>query len=153
MSPYHDPLPMRIFLCRFTLQTVDSTLQVDASHAAFGRGPRRLHAGGLSRSPNFPRMSDLKARRMTLTTSPPPPAPLAAPGAPSLRPSYSSSRLSLRPPSSTDAWYMLQLLSSVPFMTSLPFSSTIELLEVCQVQTCPWGTLVVGGGGRGRGRW
>ena len=41
--------------------------------------------------------------------------------------------LSLRPTSSTDAWFMLNLLSSIPFIQDLPFSSTMELLELGEV--------------------
>ena len=116
---------------RLSLQSVDSTLQV---------APTQVRSA--LRSPaNFLRMSDASRRRKTLTTSPVGSAMTAA-SAPSdlvLPPTG----LSLRPASSTDAWYQLQLLSSVPFITSLPFSSTMELLEIAQVQTYPWGSVVV----------
>ena len=42
-------------------------------------------------------------------------------------------RVALRQPSSTDAWFILNLLSTVPFISTLPYSSTMELLETSQV--------------------
>jgi len=41
--------------------------------------------------------------------------------------------VSLRPASSTDAWFILNLLSSVPFLSSLSYTSTMEVLEICRV--------------------
>eukprot|EP00978_Attheya_sp_CCMP212_P003499 scaffold7218_cov52-Attheya_sp.AAC.5 len=41
--------------------------------------------------------------------------------------------VSLRPTSSTDAWFILNLLSSVPFLSSLSYSSTMEVLETARV--------------------
>lgn len=41
--------------------------------------------------------------------------------------------VSLRPASSTDAWFILNLLSAVPFLSSLSYSSTMEVLETCRV--------------------
>lgn len=41
--------------------------------------------------------------------------------------------VSLRPASSTDAWFILNLLSAVPFMSSLSYASTMEVLETCRV--------------------
>lgn len=41
--------------------------------------------------------------------------------------------VSLRPTSSTDAWFILNLLSAVPFLSSLSYTSTMELLETTRV--------------------
>jgi glyoxylase-like metal-dependent hydrolase (beta-lactamase superfamily II) len=41
--------------------------------------------------------------------------------------------VSLRPSSSTDAWFILNLLSAVPFLTSLSYASTMEVLETARV--------------------
>jgi len=41
--------------------------------------------------------------------------------------------VSLRPTSSTDAWYILNLLSAVPFLSSLSYASTMEVLETAKV--------------------
>jgi hypothetical protein len=41
--------------------------------------------------------------------------------------------VSLRPPSNTDAWFILNLLSAVPFLTSLSYASTMEVLETARV--------------------
>lgn len=41
--------------------------------------------------------------------------------------------VSLRPTSSTDAWFILNLLSAVPFLSSLSYSSTMEVLETARV--------------------
>ena len=41
--------------------------------------------------------------------------------------------VSLRPASSTDAWFILNLLSAVPFLTSLSYASTMEVLETARV--------------------
>jgi hypothetical protein len=38
-----------------------------------------------------------------------------------------------RPASSTDAWFILNLLSAVPFLTSLSYASTMEVLETARV--------------------
>lgn len=43
--------------------------------------------------------------------------------------------VSLRPASSTDAWFILNLLSSVPFLADLNYSSTMEVLEKAKVDT------------------
>lgn len=40
-----------------------------------------------------------------------------------------------RPTSSTDAWFLLNLLFSVPFLSSLSYSSTMEVLETAKVDT------------------
>jgi hypothetical protein len=42
-------------------------------------------------------------------------------------------RVALRPNSSTDAWYMLNLLSAVPFLSRLSYSCTMEVLETARV--------------------
>lgn len=41
--------------------------------------------------------------------------------------------VALRPASSTDAWFILNLLSAVPFLSSLSYTSTMELLETARV--------------------
>jgi len=41
--------------------------------------------------------------------------------------------VSLRPASSTDAWFILNLLSAVPFLSSLSYASTMEVLESARV--------------------
>ncbi|KAL3945143.1 MAG: hypothetical protein SGBAC_000746 [Bacillariaceae sp.] len=40
----------------------------------------------------------------------------------------------MRPASSTDAWFILNLLSAVPFMSSLSYASTMEVLETARVE-------------------
>jgi len=51
--------------------------------------------------------------------------------------------VSLRPASSTDAWFILNLLSSVPFLSSLSYASTMEVLETCRVDAyCVNGVIV-----------
>ena len=41
--------------------------------------------------------------------------------------------VSLRPPSSSDAWFILNLLSAVPFLSSLSYTTTMEVLETARV--------------------
>lgn len=41
--------------------------------------------------------------------------------------------VAIRPTSSTDAWFILNLLSAVPFMSSLSYSSAMEVLETARV--------------------
>lgn len=41
----------------------------------------------------------------------------------------------LRPMSSSDSWFSLNLLSAVPFLSSLSYSSTMEVLETARVDT------------------
>ena len=41
--------------------------------------------------------------------------------------------VSLRPTSSSDAWFILNLLSAVPFLSSLSYSTTMEVLETARV--------------------
>ena len=41
--------------------------------------------------------------------------------------------VSLRPTSSSDAWFILNLLSAVPFLSSLSYTTTMELLETARV--------------------
>lgn len=43
--------------------------------------------------------------------------------------------VAMRPTSSTDAWFILNLLSSVPFLSSLSYASTMEVLETAKVVT------------------
>lgn len=60
-----------------------------------------------------------------------------------MRPSSTRSMLEERPPplvamrptSSTDAWFILNLLSSVPFLSSLSYAATMEVLETQKVVT------------------
>lgn len=42
-------------------------------------------------------------------------------------------RVALRPTSSTDAWFTLNLLSAVPFLSGLSYASTMEVLETARV--------------------
>lgn len=51
--------------------------------------------------------------------------------------------VSLRPASSTDAWFILNLLSSVPFLADLNYSSTMEVLEKAKVDTFAEDDIVV----------
>ena len=41
--------------------------------------------------------------------------------------------VSLRPSSSSDAWFILNLLSAVPFLSDLSYSATMEVLEAARV--------------------
>lgn len=41
--------------------------------------------------------------------------------------------VSLRPSSSSDAWFILNLLSAVPFLSSLSYTSTMDVLDVARV--------------------
>ena len=41
--------------------------------------------------------------------------------------------VSLRPSSSSDAWFILNLLSAVPFLSSLSYTSTMDVLEISRV--------------------
>jgi len=43
----------------------------------------------------------------------------------------------------SDAWFVLNLLSEVPFLSSLPYSATMELLEAAQVDVFKMGAIVV----------
>lgn len=51
----------------------------------------------------------------------------------SIRGSLEPPLVSLRPTSSTDAWFILNLLSAVPFLSSLSYASTMEVLETARV--------------------
>ncbi|KAG7361520.1 metallo-beta-lactamase superfamily protein [Nitzschia inconspicua] len=51
--------------------------------------------------------------------------------------------VSLRPASSTDAWFILNLLSAVPFLSSLSYSSTMEVLETARVDAYCCNDIVV----------
>lgn len=42
-------------------------------------------------------------------------------------------RVALRPTSSTDAWFTLNLLSAVPFLSGLSYAATMEVLETARV--------------------
>lgn len=51
--------------------------------------------------------------------------------------------VSMRPTSNTDSWYMLNLLQAVPFLTSLPYTSTMEVLESTRVEALNKNDIVV----------
>eukprot|EP00535_Pseudo-nitzschia_heimii_P006923 CAMPEP_0197189262 /NCGR_PEP_ID=MMETSP1423-20130617/19463_1 /TAXON_ID=476441 /ORGANISM="Pseudo-nitzschia heimii, Strain UNC1101" /LENGTH=1386 /DNA_ID=CAMNT_0042641321 /DNA_START=116 /DNA_END=4279 /DNA_ORIENTATION=+ len=51
--------------------------------------------------------------------------------------------VSMRPSSNTDSWYMLNLLQAVPFLTSLPYTSTMEVLESSRVEAVNKNDIVV----------
>jgi len=42
-------------------------------------------------------------------------------------------KVALRPASSTDAWFILNLLSAVPFLSGLSYASTMEVMETARV--------------------
>lgn len=52
-------------------------------------------------------------------------------------------KVALRPASSTDAWFILNLLNAVPFITGLSYSQTMELLETVRVDCYSSGEVVV----------
>jgi hypothetical protein len=49
----------------------------------------------------------------------------------------------LRPTSISDAWFMLNLLSNVPFFSTLSYVSTMEVLEIAKVEVFCQGEVVV----------
>jgi glyoxylase-like metal-dependent hydrolase (beta-lactamase superfamily II) len=51
--------------------------------------------------------------------------------------------VSMRPASSTDAWFILNLLSAVPFLSSLSYAFTMEVLETAKVDAYAPGAVVV----------
>jgi hypothetical protein len=51
--------------------------------------------------------------------------------------------VALRPTSSTDAWFILNLLSAVPFLSGLSYASTMEVLETARVDAYSKGDIVV----------
>jgi len=51
--------------------------------------------------------------------------------------------VSMRPSSNTDSWYMLNLLQAVPFLTSLPYTSTMEVLESTRVEAVNRNDIIV----------
>jgi len=51
--------------------------------------------------------------------------------------------VAMRPSSSTDAWFTLNLLSAVPFLSSLSYTSTMEVLDLTKVDTYYEGEVVV----------
>lgn len=51
--------------------------------------------------------------------------------------------VSLRPASSTDAWFILNLLSAVPFISSLSYTHAMEVLETAKVDAYPTNGVVV----------
>lgn len=52
-------------------------------------------------------------------------------------------RVALRPTSSTDAWFILNLLSAVPFLSGLSYASTMEVLETARVDAFSMNDIVV----------
>ena len=52
-------------------------------------------------------------------------------------------RVALRPTSSTDAWFILNLLSAVPFLSGLSYASTMEVLETARVDAYAMNDIVV----------
>lgn len=52
-------------------------------------------------------------------------------------------KVALRPTSSTDAWFTLNLLSAVPFLSGLSYSSTMEVLETARVDAFCMNDVVV----------
>jgi len=51
--------------------------------------------------------------------------------------------VALRPTSSSDPWFTLNLLSAVPFLSSLSYASTMEVLEAAKVDTfCTYDVVV-----------
>lgn len=57
--------------------------------------------------------------------------------------SHAPPLVSLRPASSTDAWFILNLLSAVPFLSSLSYASTMEVLETAKVDAYSMDDVVV----------
>lgn len=57
--------------------------------------------------------------------------------------------VSLRPTSSSDAWFILNLLSAVPFLSSLSYTSTMEVLETARVVAFCCNEIVVPASKRG----
>ena len=51
--------------------------------------------------------------------------------------------VALRPTSSTDAWFILNLLSAVPFLSGLSYASTMEVLETARVDAYVKNDIVV----------
>jgi len=51
--------------------------------------------------------------------------------------------VSLRPASSTDAWFILNLLSAVPFLSSLSYSYAMEVLETARVDAYAKNDIIV----------
>lgn len=54
----------------------------------------------------------------------------------------------LRPTDVSDAWFMLNLLSAVPFLSSLSYAHTMEILEIAQVEMYSAGQVVLKGSRR-----
>lgn len=52
-------------------------------------------------------------------------------------------KVALRPTSSTDAWFILNLLSAVPFLSGLSYASTMEVLETARVDAYSVNDVVV----------
>lgn len=59
------------------------------------------------------------------------------------RSSQKTSLVMLRPTSSSDAWFILNLMSSVPFFTSLSYTYAMEVLETARVDAFCHGDVVV----------
>ena len=54
----------------------------------------------------------------------------------------------LRPTDVSDAWFILNLLSAVPFLSSLSYAHTMEILEIAQVEMYSAGEVVLEGSRR-----
>lgn len=54
----------------------------------------------------------------------------------------------LRPTDVSDAWFILNLLSAVPFLSSLSYAHTMEILEIANVELYSTGEIVVPGSRR-----
>jgi hypothetical protein len=54
-------------------------------------------------------------------------------------------RVFLRPTDVSDAWFILNLLSNVPFLSSLSYSNTMEVLEIAQVEMFRANEIVIPG--------
>jgi hypothetical protein len=52
-------------------------------------------------------------------------------------------KVALRPASSTDAWFILNLLNAIPFVSGLSYAQTMELLETVRVDCYSTGDVVV----------
>jgi len=54
----------------------------------------------------------------------------------------------LRPTCTSDSWFILNLLSAVPFITTLTYAHTMEVLEIAQIEMYSAGEVVVEGSRR-----
>ncbi|KAI2499038.1 Metallo-beta-lactamase superfamily [Fragilaria crotonensis] len=84
-------------------------------------------------SSSDPRLMTSSFAHLALATTPTKNAQKAARSNSLLGTDLAPPLVSLRPASSTDAWFILNLLSAVPFLTSLSYASTMEVLETARV--------------------